>query len=199
MTAMPAVPAVRRRNALITAVVAAAAATAALGAFPDRSPSGEADADDEVSHTPYIQLAAGTSDGAGWRLFGWEQQHQLCLALLPAGYHPDHPPTPTTTAWEGGGCGFDDRHPGSGFSIGAVGPDGGGLSFGPLPAAATQIRVATHKILATTPFPGGKGLPAGRFWISFIAPGDPPAADGDLLPNPQPLDAQGRPVAFQSF
>lgn len=193
---MTTMSAMRRRSALITAIVAAAAATAALGAFAENRHDARAA---DPSHTPYIQLADGTSGGAAWRLFGWEQQHQLCLTVLPAGYDPGHMPTATTTAWEGGGCGFDDRHPGSGFSTGAAGPDGGGLSFGPLPAATTQIRVATHEILATTPFPGGHGLPAGRFWISFTAPGGPGAADGDILPTPQPLDAQGRPVAFQSF
>lgn len=188
----------RRRNLVLTAagatVVVVAGGTLAIG-------HQTRDANAKPSHTPYIRLSSGTYEGVSWQLFAWEQEHRTCMMILPAGSDPDHMPSDASGTWQGGGgCGFDGSTPGSGYSIGALGPAGSGLSFGPLPVAATQIRVATHEVLPTTALPGGgSGLPPGRFWIEFTAPTGPSAAEGTFLPTPQPLDANGQPVTFQSF
>jgi hypothetical protein len=153
-----------------------------------------------VAHSRYIAVATGSYRGADWVLFGWEQQSQLCLELLPGGTDPDHPPEESPPSGFGSaGCGFNGTHPGSGWFTSGVGPAGSGVSFGPLPTTAMQIRVATHEVLPTQALPPGTGLPRGRFWIQFQPSGWPTAADGTALEQPQPLDPRGDPVPYQDF
>lgn len=152
----------------------------------------------EVPHSPYVVLTSGVYQGAGWRLFAWEQQDHLCMELDPAGYSPDHRSPPALVAGAGG-CEFDKRNPSSGYYDSGPGPGGSGVSFGPLPTNATQVRVASGQVLPTMPFPVGKGLPAGRYWLEVTTSGRPCRTAGTALDTPQPLDSQGHPVKFQNF
>jgi hypothetical protein len=71
--------------------------------------------------------------------------------------------------------------------------------FGPLPSNATHIRVTTHTVIGTHPFPKGKGLPPGRFWLLVVGADWPTRAEGKELDNPQPLDSHGHRVPFKAF
>jgi hypothetical protein len=178
---------------LALAAVAGVAATALSGCRASQA---------DPAHTPYVKLDGGTYHGAAWGLWAWEQGSELCMMLVPAGVDPGRPvdrSSPTGPAAGGGGCGFDDKDPSGGFYTSSTGPDHSGWTFGPLPAAATGIRVATHEVLATKPLPAGKGLPAGRYWLHFEPAGWPGRAQGTALDTPQPLDAHGRKVAFAAF
>ncbi|TDT95375.1 hypothetical protein EDD99_7203 [Streptomyces sp. 846.5] len=153
-------------------------------------------------HTPYVELSSGSYQGSAWQLFAWQQDAQLCMALLPGGADPDHPSPSSGGSWAGAGgagCAFNNHDSGTGYYAGSTGPAGSRFAYGPLPETATQIRVAANEILTTAQLPGGKGLPAGRYWIHLMAKDWPSATDGAALDTPQPLDARGGKVAFQDF
>lgn len=196
----------------VIALGAAAGLTSATVAFGDRS--GRDDARGSAGglpHTPYVELTTGEFGAVGYHLLAWEQQDQLCMMVLPVHDDPDRlPPSgdPAVPWTGGGGCGFDHRHPDDGYVFGTTGPDGSTVSFGPLPAAATQIRLAADQAVTAYPFPAGQGLPAGRYWISVVPSAGSTGSTGSTGGNatgagtpqdPQPLDANGRPVPFQDF
>ncbi|MBR7832723.1 hypothetical protein KDL01_05595 [Actinospica durhamensis] len=154
--------------------------------------------------TTPVLLRSGTTLGVAWYLWAWEQKGSLCMWTgTPAG--PDGGDiTPPPNAVTGGQCDYTDTYPAATYYMGAEGGTDGkddftvSLVFGPLPSDATHIKVATQLTLTTQPFPSGKGLPTGRYWVwvdSYV----PPASVGSVLDVPQPLDDQGKPVAFQIF
>ena len=151
-----------------------------------------------------VMLASGTTEGVAWHVWAWEQDGTLCMATGTAAGPDGGSITPSARAISGGSCEFDRKYPDSAYYSGAQGGGSGGgqftasLAFGPLPNQATQIRVASRLILKSEPFPSGKGLPAGRFWV-WAGPFEPPASEGTVLDTPQPLDSSGKPVAFQAF
>jgi hypothetical protein len=154
--------------------------------------------------TTPVLLRSGTTLGVAWYLWAWESNGSLCMSTgTPAG--PDGGDiTPPPHAVTGGQCDFTDKYPGATYYMGAEGETDGkdgltvSLVFGPLPSEAARIKVATRLTLTTQPFPTGKGLPAGRYWVWADAY-TPPASEGAVLDTPRPLDALGRPVAFQDF
>lgn len=148
------------------------------------------------NHSRYVLLTSGTYKGAGWQLFAWQQQGDLCMEVDPAGFDPDHYPS-ASEGLSAGACKFDDS-PTAGYYTTGPGPEGSMVSFGPLPTSAVQIRVAPDETLATMPMPHGQGLPAGRYWINVTDTGGPATTEGGF-PTLVPLDAQGQPVPFQDF
>lgn len=154
--------------------------------------------------TAPVLLRSGTTLGVAWYLWAWEQNGGLCMWTgTPAGPDGDGI-TPPPLAVTGGQCAFDDKAPGSTYYMGAEGGTDGkdgltvSLTFGPLPPDAIRIKVATELTLTTQPFPSGRGLPSGRYWVWADAY-QPSASEGRVLDTPRPLDAQGKPVAFQAF
>lgn len=145
-----------------------------------------------------VLLTHGIRSGIRWGLWAWEQteggRRTLCLALSgPRGYSatgaPGVPPT--------GGCAFNDRFADSGYYTSGPGPGSSiSVSFGPLPTRAVAVRVG-GVILPTRPFPAGRGLPEGRYWIRFAGS----RVTGTAVPGsmPVPLDADHHPVPFQAF
>lgn len=154
--------------------------------------------------TTPVLLRSGTTQGVAWYLWAWELNGSLCISTgTPVG--PDGGEiTPPDHAVTGGQCEFTDKYEGAAYYMSAEGgQDAAGdptvsLSFGPLPSNATQIKVADKLTLPTEPLPSGKGLPSGRYWV-WADKYTPPASEGAVLDIPQPLDVQGKPVAFQDF
>lgn len=181
----------------VSAAALAVAGTLLAGCASAHSPA-SASSPTSSGHSPYVLLTSGSYKGIDWRLFAWQQQGHLCMELDPAGTDPDHRPA-ASSAGGAGACQFDHSDPSSGYYASGPGPAGSAVSFGPLPDDATQIRVATHETLATASLPTGKGLPTGRYWINIMPAGWPTQTEGSALPTPQPLDANGGKVAFQSF
>ncbi|WP_043262623.1 hypothetical protein [Streptomyces sp. CT34] len=160
----------------VAVTVLASAATGCTSRRPAPNPT--------TSPVTRVRLATGTTNGARWGLWAWEQGKQLCMALSG----PDRYAEQATSS---AGCGFDNEHPGSGYYTGGRAPGGKPgkyVSYGPLPTRAVRIR-AHGALLPTKPLPRSHGLPAGRYWISFASGGD----------RPQPLDASDKPVPFQAF
>ncbi|MGW5656172.1 hypothetical protein [Streptomyces humi] len=142
--------------------------------------------------TPHVLLADGVYQGKSWSVYAWQQGGQLCMEV-------DGPGDPTASGVaSAGACGFDQKNPSSGYYASGPGPGDSNVNYGPLPSRATQIRVATKEILPTRPFPAGKQLPAGRYWIQIIPKDWPLPADGRAI-SPEPLNASGRRVAYQDF
>lgn len=164
------------RRITAAAVAVAVLAAAAAGCTDDGT-------SEPSSRTVPVRLAAGTTNGARWGLWAWEQDKQLCMALAGPNRY-------SARATTNGGCGFNNQRSG-GYYMGGRAPGGklgAYVDYGPLPSRAVRIR-AHGKIIDTKPLPTGHGLPRGRYWISFATgPG-----------NPQPLDARGKPVPFQAF
>jgi hypothetical protein len=156
------------------------------------------------SGTSPVLLASGTTQGVDWYLWAWEQGGSLCMSTGTAAGPDGGSITPSPDAMTGGQCEYDQKYPDSSYFMSADGgnsPSGdstAALVFGPLPSDAVRIKVASRLTLTTQPFPAGKALPAGRFWV-WAGPYQPPASDGTVLDTPQPLNAQGKPVAFQDF
>lgn len=145
-----------------------------------------------TSSTPRVRLTGGTYQGESWSLYAWQQDKQLCMEV-------DGPGNPTAHGVPGAAaCGFDRKHPTSGYYDSGPGPGDSTVSFGPLPSNATQIRVATKENLTARAFPAGKQLPVGRYWIQIIPTRWPLPADGKEV-WPKPLDASGRPVPYRDF
>jgi hypothetical protein len=144
----------------------------------------------------YVTLTKQTSNGVHWQLDASSDGSHLCMYV-------DGPKGPRDTSidWVSGACGFDDS-PTEGGGYFETGMDPGDtnsyLNYGPLPADATQIRVATNEVVPTYPLPSGKGLPKGRFWFIVEGPGWPSKADGKII-NPIPLNSSGKPVDFKNF
>ena len=145
-------------------------------------------------NSAWVEVAHGTYAGTPWRLDAREQDGHLCLSVDGPGGPNDFA---TTMAGE---CVFADEPAKAGYYYGeGPGPGTSMVSYGPLPAEATHIRVATHEVLTTQPLPTGSGLPRGRFWIQFTPYHWPTAAEGKALGWAQPLDDAGAPVAFRRF
>jgi hypothetical protein len=146
----------------------------------------------------WVTLTAGTYHGVGWELQASMSNGKLCMQLTgPAGQND---PANSAGGYPGQ-CQFDRSCELCSYTGGGLGPANSYSAFGPLPVNATQIRIATHKVLASSPFPGGHGLPSGRYWLD-IHPTNWPASspgDGTRLATPQPLDALGHTVKFQNF
>jgi hypothetical protein len=149
-------------------------------------------------NTGWVTLKAGTYNGVGWELQASMLRGKLCMQLTgPAGQNDPA----NNAAGYPGQCQFDRSCELCSYTGGGLGPANSDVAYGPLPVNATQIRVATHTVLPSSPFPGGHGLPNGRYWIAIHPrnwPGSSPA-DGAPLATPQPLDAQGRAVKFKNF
>ncbi|MFI5680435.1 hypothetical protein [Streptomyces cellulosae] len=146
-------------------------------------------------HLPdYVVLSQHVTHGVRWQLDAFLSDEGLCLTV-------DDPKGPEVSGdWSSGGCGFDNSPAGGYWSGGQEpGDENGFVEYGPLPDNATAIRVASHLVVRTTPFPHGSGLPAARYWFFIEPPGWPSKADGTVLSTPQPLDEQGKKVAFQKF
>ncbi|WP_330269856.1 hypothetical protein [Streptomyces griseorubiginosus] len=141
----------------------------------------------------YVTLERARTHGVAWQVDAWEQQGKLCIFV-------DGPKGPkTAVSWSSGGCGFDNT-PGSAYFVNGWTPGAGDmdLAFGPLPADATQVRVATREVIASKPLPSDAGLPHGRYWLFVWPSGWPNKADGKQV-GPTPLNASGKPVAFTKF
>ncbi|MET7920756.1 hypothetical protein ABZU45_33845 [Streptomyces avermitilis] len=140
----------------------------------------------------YVVLSRQVSHGVRWQLDAFiDEDGVLCMTV-------DGPKGPDTRAsWSSGGCGFNSG-PASGYYMAGPGPgaEERDILYGPLLEDATEVRVASGKVVASHAFATGSGLPAGRYWLSF----DPQkgTAAGKAV-EPQPLDASGNKVAFTSF
>lgn len=147
-----------------------------------------------ATSAPTIVIANGEYDGNPWYLLAYTDKTsgQLCM------YASSTPKLSQASGVSGGQCGFYSG-PGVNYYFSAQGLGDAVIDFGPLPQDATQIRVATHEVLATTPLPSGKGLPAGRYWMHIAPANWPQPQDGSALTEPQPLNAQGAAVPFSSF
>ncbi|MFG2472993.1 hypothetical protein ACGFXB_47480 [Streptomyces canus] len=142
----------------------------------------------------YVVLSKHVTHGVRWQLDAYLSDDGLCLTV-------DDPRGPQVSGdWSSGGCGFDSS-PSGGFWSGGQEPgdENGFVVYGPLPDNATAIRVASHTVVRTIPFPHGSGLPTARYWFVIEPPGWPSKADGTLLSMPQPLDEQGKNVPFKKF
>ncbi|HSY15021.1 MAG TPA: hypothetical protein VK816_03465 [Jatrophihabitantaceae bacterium] len=151
----------------------------------------------KLKDTAWVTLTTGTYKGVVWKLDAQEYGGRLCLSLDDAKGGGDR------GAAEGGysaGCGFDDKETGQNGDLGGgMGPVDSQIDYGPLPSNATQIRIATNKVIPTGLLPTGKGLPAGRYWVFVYAPDWLTPAVGKPLDPPQPLNARGKPVAYKNF
>ncbi|WP_405552143.1 hypothetical protein OHV08_00480 [Streptomyces canus] len=146
-------------------------------------------------HLPdYVVLSKHVTHGVRWQLDAYLSDDGLCLTV-------DDPRGPEVSGdWSSGGCGFDSSPSGGYWSGGQEpGDENGFVVYGPLPDNATAIRVASHTVVKTIPFPRGSGLPTARYWFVIEPPGWPSKADGTLLSAPQPLDKQGKNVTFKKF
>jgi hypothetical protein len=126
-----------------------------------------------------------TAGGLSWQLTGWEQDGQLSLELdSPSGHSYSgargFAPGPSAGYWAEGG--------GPGNSI---------FYYGPVPSAATMVRLSApgyHSLLVRTgPIPSRDGLPHGRFFI--LAPPGPANVNWTVTP----LNTAGQKVPFRSF
>jgi hypothetical protein len=148
--------------------------------------------------TGWVTLTAGTYSGVGWKLQASMSRGKLCMQLTgPTGQNDPA----NNTAGYPGQCQFGRGCELCSYTGGGLGPASSDVAYGPLPINATQIRVATHKILPSFPFPVGYGLPNGRYWIDIRPTNWPTSAspDGAPLATPQPLDAHGNTVKFKNF
>jgi hypothetical protein len=144
----------------------------------------------------WVELRSGTYRGTPWRLDARYSQGQLCISV-------DSPKGPADVLHGfAGACGFENA-PDKGadyFASGpGPGPDAAFVNYGPLPSEATSVRVATHEIVPSYPFPAVAGLPKGRYWIDIEGLRWPSPDQGKALLRPQPLDAQGNPASFTKF
>ncbi|MGW7546404.1 hypothetical protein ACWGKQ_35640 [Streptomyces sp. NPDC054770] len=146
-------------------------------------------------HLPdYVVLSKHVTHGVHWQLDAYLSDEGLCLTV-------DSPKGPEVGGdWSSGGCGFDSSPSGGYWSGGQEpGAENATVVYGPLPDNATAIKVASHTVVKSVPFPHGSGLPSGRYWFFIEPPGWPSKADGTLLTTPQPMDKQGKKVAFKKF
>ena len=166
------------RYCLVSLVLLAClAACAGQGSGPDSSQR-------------WVVLQQGSYQGTKWSLLAQHQHGQFCMELAPSIQHAD-------AGWAGG-CGFNEKHRGSGFYASGLGPGEGLSSFGPLPSRATQIRLAERYVLRTGLIPKTAGLPTGRFWVLIEPEVWPTARLGQPI-TPTPLDDAGHPVPFKEF
>ena len=141
------------------------------------------------SSSRWVQLTSGSYRGVAWRLDAQEKNGTLCMVV-------DGPGGPTDSAHGfSGQCGFDDARPLDSFYAVGLGPAGSSVRYGPLPSAATAVRLADGRVVATAALPRVPGLPHGRYWIAIFpgvgAPGPPSIV--------RPLDSHGQPVPFKRF
>ena len=147
--------------------------------------------------TRKVLLTSGTYRHVWWGVWAWEDgAGHLCLTMAGRG-GPDATPKPRDA--DGGACGFARTPSYSHFYDSGPGPAGSYYNMGPVPRAATRIKVASRETLPTSPLPRGVGLPAGRYWVEILPASGLPSADGTSLRTLQPLDAAGQPVAFRAF
>jgi hypothetical protein len=150
-----------------------------------------------VKSTPHVLLTSGTYNNVWWGVWAWTEGNSLCMAM--AGQGGPGAASPGAQDASGGQCGFANYPNEPSYFDSGPGPSGSSFSLGPLPASATQVRVASGEILPTQAFPPGDGLPGARYWVEIIPASGVPAADGTVLKTPQPLNAAGQPVAFKAF
>jgi hypothetical protein len=149
-----------------------------------------------------VLIDSGTTGGVAWDLWAWEDNGQLCMG--PGTESGPYTSTDAAApgAMSGSQCGFSDKTKGATYYASAQntgnGPPTVALLFGPVPAAAVAVRVTGKITLKTAAFPSGAGLPSARYWV-WAAPYQVPASDGTVLSPPEPLDAQGKAVAFQAY
>jgi hypothetical protein len=146
----------------------------------------------QPTQTPHVLLTSGVYQGQAWSVYAWQQGGQLCMEVNGPG-DPAASGVPDAAA-----CGFDEKNPSSGYYSSGPGPGDSDVNYGPLPSRATRIRVATKEILPTKPFPAGKQLPSGRYWIQITPKDWPLPANGKEI-SPKPLDATGHQVPYQDF
>jgi hypothetical protein len=143
-----------------------------------------------------MEVASGSVNGATWTLEAAEHHGQLCLVMWAK-------EKSGARTLAGDGCGFDNRFRGSTYYTGAAAFSAAGQelfadSFGPVPNNATQVRIAANEVVATVPFPAGKGLPRARFWVHVANPNLPSSTSGKEL-TPEPEDEAGHPVPFADY
>ena len=132
-------------------------------------------------------VARGTAaSGLGWQLVASEQDRQLSLDLeSPSGYSYS------------GQAGFAASRDYSYYWGAGLGPGNSTFYYGPVPGSAVMVRLTApgHRpmLVRTAPFPAGRGLPAGRFFVS-----SPPGGDWTSW-TVTPLDGAGHQVAFRDF
>lgn len=172
------------RKLLTSAVVAGALAATVVAGFIVLSP--------ENRDTGLVKLRTGVYRGVIWRLDAGTVNGQFCMQLSRVnGPHPGE---------FAGACVFDNDPTGpSYYYASGLGPRGSGVNYGPLPISAVAIRIATHQVVPTYPLPARSGMPKGRYWVDFEPDNWPAPQEGRPLNNPQPLDQQGKPVAYQAF
>ena len=137
-----------------------------------------------------VQVRTGVYQGVAWRLYAGTVNGQFCMKLRPSdGQQPF-----------AGACVFDDEpSKDSYYYASGPGPHGSYVDYGPLPANAVAVRIASHQTVRTYRLPTGHYMPTGRFWVDFEPASWPSTTQGKPLHNPQPLDGSGRPVAFEAF
>jgi hypothetical protein len=150
-----------------------------------------------VKSSRHVLLTSGTYNDVWWGVWAWTEDGSLCMAM--AGHEGPGAASPPARDASGGQCGFANYPHEPSYYDSGPGPAGSLFNLGPLPASATQIRVASNEILPTQAFPSGHGLPAARYWVEISPASGLPAADGTVLKTPQPLNAAGQPVAFRAF
>lgn len=140
----------------------------------------------------YIAVKSGRYLGVPWRLFASNVNGQFCMELRRVDAQAQHP--------FAGACVFANQpSKGSYYFASGPGPHGSHVNYGPLPANAVAVQIATHQTVGTYGLPSGQGLPHGRFWIDFEPASWPAPAEGKALDVPQPLDRDGKRVAFRRF
>lgn len=149
-----------------------------------------------------VLIDSGTVANVPWDLWAWEDNGQLCMGMGNKS-GPTSTRNPSATGgMSGSQCGFNAKHQGATYYVsasnGTNGPPTVAVLFGPVPAAAVAIKVTSKVTLTTDALPSGAGLPDARYW-AWAGPYQPPASDGTVLAPPQPVDAHGKPVAFQAY
>ncbi len=139
------------------------------------------------------ELASSSGDTPAWSLWGWldaAQGSSLCLEVRDP---------KAGSAGGGSECGFTNQPTDTtGYYASAPLVSQRIVDYGPLPATAVAVRLSApgRKSFTVRSQPLPADFPAGRFW-STVLPGT--AASGSPTWTAQPLDSQGKPVAFQAF
>jgi hypothetical protein len=182
-------------NKAAAAISAALLAATALAGCSSTAPA--PDGQDNA-----VLVDSGAVGNVSWNLWAWEDGSTLCMGMGNRSGPYTSRNSVSAGQMYGSQCGFNAKTPGATYylsaSNGTDGPPTVALLFGPVPAAAVSVQVTSRITLKTEAFPSGAGLPAANYWY-WAGPYQPPASDGTLLAVPQPLDKQGKAVAFQAY